>query len=150
MLDALRKLSTIVRLRRKQLGLSLRGLAKKSGVSSSYISSIEKGMNNKQNSPVVPTIEVLVKLAQGLDISLIELITLSGFDKIHESNKTVETNTIMPVDIYRFVKEDSNAEIFNLLIRLESNANNKHLINLMQSLNNLINNDGQTNLGLEP
>lgn len=138
MLDALRNLSTIVHLRRKQLGLSIRELAKKSNISSTYISSIEKGMNNNRNNPISPTIEIMVKLAHGLNLSLIEFITMSGFDKIYEKNIDVTTNTNINTDLFKFIKEDSNAEAFNLLMMLESHTKSEHLIKLMQSLNNLV------------
>ncbi len=52
---------------RQSKGLCLREVAKKSGVSLSYISEIECGKKN-------PTVPVALKLADALDVSILELI----------------------------------------------------------------------------
>ncbi len=52
---------------REEQGFSMRKLAERSGVSQSFISSIESGQKQ-------PTLDSLVKLADGLGITLIELL----------------------------------------------------------------------------
>ena len=56
-----------VRDRRERLGLTLRGLASKSGVSSSMISDIERGAKS-------PTIAILFALAQALGVPISALV----------------------------------------------------------------------------
>ncbi len=53
---------------RKEKGLTLQELAQRSGVSPGYISMLERGYKRS------PTLDVLRKLAKGLDIRLPELI----------------------------------------------------------------------------
>lgn len=60
---------------REEQGLSMRKLAERSGLSQSFISSIEAG--KKQ-----PTLDSLLKLSSGLGISLIDLL---GGDPVTES-----------------------------------------------------------------
>lgn len=53
---------------RKKKGLTLQELSQRSGVSPGYISMLERGFKKS------PTIEVLKKLAAGLEVNLSELI----------------------------------------------------------------------------
>lgn len=53
---------------RKQAGLTLAELAKNTGLSTSYISLLERGLNN-------PTIENLNRICMALDISMADLIS---------------------------------------------------------------------------
>lgn len=55
--------------RRDALGMSQAELAERSGVAASHISHIEHGTAN-------PTLEVLENLAQGLQTTVIELLTI--------------------------------------------------------------------------
>jgi transcriptional regulator with XRE-family HTH domain len=57
-----------IKMRREQLGLTLRGLAQHSGVSSSMISDIERGAKS-------PTISTLAALAQALGVPLATLVS---------------------------------------------------------------------------
>jgi transcriptional regulator with XRE-family HTH domain len=60
-------IASAVRRRRQELGLALRPLASKSGVSASMISEIERGAKS-------PTISTLLKLADALGVSVTALI----------------------------------------------------------------------------
>jgi transcriptional regulator with XRE-family HTH domain len=68
----MRFVAQAVRGRREQLGLSLRALASKSGVSSSMISDIERGTKS-------PTISTLSALAQALGVPLSALVESAAF-----------------------------------------------------------------------
>lgn len=57
-----------VRKRRKELGLSTYQVKDLTGVPQSHISNIENGKKN-------PTMDCLVKIAKGLDMDFIELVT---------------------------------------------------------------------------
>jgi transcriptional regulator with XRE-family HTH domain len=63
-----KRLSTIIRQRREEQGLSQLALAKKAGVAQGYISSLEAG--EKKN----PSIGVLRKLARALGVPVGELL----------------------------------------------------------------------------
>jgi transcriptional regulator with XRE-family HTH domain len=60
---------------REEQGLSMRKLAERSGLSQSFISSIEAGQKQ-------PTLDSLLKLSSGLGITLIDLL---GGDPVTES-----------------------------------------------------------------
>lgn len=57
-----------IRSMRKERGLTLNQLADQSGVSKSYISYVERGLQKN------PSIEILSKLAKAMDIPFIEFI----------------------------------------------------------------------------
>lgn len=61
------RIAEAVKSRRRQLGLTLRTLADKSGISSSMISDIERGTKS-------PTVSTLSALARALDIPMVALI----------------------------------------------------------------------------
>lgn len=67
------KLSELVKNYRKENNISQRKFSEKCDLSNTYISYIEKEKNPKTNKPVVPTIEVYKKLADGMDITVQEL-----------------------------------------------------------------------------
>jgi transcriptional regulator with XRE-family HTH domain len=64
---ALAQVASAVKDRREQLGLTLRALASRSGVSSSMISEIERGAKS-------PTISILSALAQALGVTISALV----------------------------------------------------------------------------
>ncbi len=66
-----------VKSRRIELGLSLRDLANITTLSHSYIDSMERGVNPKTGNPVSPTVETLFKLAQGLNVKLEDMVSMS-------------------------------------------------------------------------
>lgn len=69
------KFGEIVKQLRKSKGLSGNELAKRSGVSQTYLWQLEANKNNN------PTPEVINKLAKGLDISYIELVQETEYFK---------------------------------------------------------------------
>jgi transcriptional regulator with XRE-family HTH domain len=81
-----------VRGRREQLGLSLRALASKSGVSSSMISDIERGAKS-------PTVSRLAALAEALGVPISALIDRSAEPaaRIHVVRATQNPELIDPV-----------------------------------------------------
>ncbi len=66
---------------RHQHNLSQRQMGAQCGLSTGYISLIEKEINPQTGKPMVPTLGVLNKLALGMSMTLDELI--SGCDDIH-------------------------------------------------------------------
>lgn len=72
------ELGSIVKKRRRMLGLTIRALAKSTGVSASYISSIEVGRNPTTGRPPEPSLKVLRNLARELEVSLDQLTGVVG------------------------------------------------------------------------
>ena len=70
-----------VRDRRLELGLSVRTLAARAGVSPAYVTAIERGRNPATGRPAVPSVAVLAGLAAALELDVARLLAtlrLSG------------------------------------------------------------------------
>lgn len=73
-------------------GLSLREAAKRSGLSYSYISSLEKGKHPRTGAPINPTPEILRNLSKAYNHPYEELMKLAGYtDSIKEAVHIKET-----------------------------------------------------------
>ena len=70
------KLSEIIIAYRKARGLSQRQFAKECDLSNGYISMLENELNPKTREPVQPSIPVLKKIANGMGISLSEILSI--------------------------------------------------------------------------
>jgi len=68
------KLGEIIKKRREALGLSLRDLANITGLSHSYIDKLEKGIDQRSNKEVQPTVNTLKRLQKGLNIPMLTLL----------------------------------------------------------------------------
>jgi len=64
---------------RSERNLSLRELEILTGVSYSYLSVIERGCDARSKKPLSPTLEVIIKIAKGLNIPLGLFLIHSGF-----------------------------------------------------------------------
>jgi transcriptional regulator with XRE-family HTH domain len=85
------RVASAIRARREQLGLTLRSLASKSGVSSSMISDVERGTKS-------PTIATLAALAQALGVPLAALVESAAppAGRIHVVRADERAETIDP------------------------------------------------------
>jgi len=63
-------LNSIIKERRKELGLSTRELAVRSGISQGYISQLEKGIDIRTGKSIRPTVDIINKLAKGLNVTI--------------------------------------------------------------------------------
>lgn len=59
---------------RKKHGLSLRNFAEICDLSHSYIDKLEKGIDPRNNKPILPTIDTLEKIARATNTSLKDLL----------------------------------------------------------------------------
>ena len=65
---------------RKTRAVSQEKLSEKAGMSSKYLSSIERGKEN-------PTLDTFIKLAQALNVEIFELLNYAGEKSVQESKK---------------------------------------------------------------
>lgn len=93
------KIGDLIRHYRDEHGFSQRQFANQCGLSNGYISILEKGENPKTGKPVVPTLPQLKKLADGMGISVMELL-----DQVED----------MPIDIDTVVSTSIPANIIPL------------------------------------
>lgn len=78
-IENLKQLGRELRSRRQALGMkSLRAFATQIGVSHQHLSQLERGYVSPKQGVVVPSDEVLEKLARGLDVPLSRLHVLLG------------------------------------------------------------------------
>lgn len=75
------KLSCVLTDYRDRLQISQRELARRCGLSNSYISFIENEFNPRTGKPIVPTLEQYQKIAYGMDMSVQEL-----FEKLDDDS----------------------------------------------------------------
>jgi transcriptional regulator with XRE-family HTH domain len=74
----LHALGALIRARRRELGRSLREVARAAGVSSSYLGAIESGRNPATGRPPLPSLRVLAALARELGLELGVLLASVG------------------------------------------------------------------------
>lgn len=63
-------LNDMIKIRRNELKLSTRELAAKCGISQGYISQLEKGIDIRTGKQIRPTVDIMYKLAKGLNMPL--------------------------------------------------------------------------------
>lgn len=73
---------------RLERGISLREFSSDLGISHAYLSKLEKGVDPRTGKTVIPTIETLTKIAEGLSIPAKEFLELCGY---------FDSNTNQPV-----------------------------------------------------
>lgn len=87
-------------------GLSQRQMGTRCGLSTGYISLIEKEINPQTGKPMVPTLTVLNKIAQGMDMTIDRLISLCDDMPVEmgreEGPAPSPVTNIIPIDPSRF------------------------------------------------
>lgn len=94
----------IIKQYREENHLSLREFAQKCNLSYTYISALEKNKDYRSGKPISPTIETVISVAKGLDISIDELLSKLS----PEQTFTVNTK---PKIIKYTCKDDANLPI---------------------------------------
>ncbi|WP_066314128.1 XRE family transcriptional regulator [Bacillus sp. FJAT-29814] len=97
---------------RKQKGISLTELADRADISKSYLSNIERNLN--QN----PSIHFLMKLAKPLDVSIEYLLTGAEVEKTIDAEKTTldeEWQTILETAIKDGINKEDFREYINYI-----------------------------------
>lgn len=73
------KLSEFMIKKRKELNLSLRGLAELLDISHAFLDSIEKDRDPRTGKPISPTIDTMQKIAKGLNMNLSDLLEITEY-----------------------------------------------------------------------
>lgn len=73
------KLNEFIRQKRNEKGISLRDFAKICDLSHSYIDKLEKGVDPRNNKPVIPTIDTLQKISNALNYNLVDFLKETGY-----------------------------------------------------------------------
>lgn len=81
-------LQNIIIKKRKELKLSLREAAKLIGISHSYLSTLEKGIDPRTGSPINPTPETLKLISKAYNISYETLMQAAGYIE-NDSSKII-------------------------------------------------------------
>lgn len=117
---------------RTEHSMSQRQFAALCGLSNGYISMLEKNLNPKTGMPLTPSLPVLKKLAQGMDLSLNELFLQADdmpVDLLQDEN---EKNTLISgagdereaeaMQLFESLSEAQRAEALNYLRYLATNG----------------------------
>ncbi len=102
------ELVELIKKYRAEHGLSQRQFAEECGLSNGYISLLERGLNRKTNRPVTPTLPSLQLLANGMHMTLTELLSSvddmpidlsDGFGDINEPPASLEESGWSSLDL---------------------------------------------------
>ncbi|MBK1810235.1 helix-turn-helix transcriptional regulator [Clostridium sp. YIM B02505] len=102
-----------LKLRRSELNLSLRDAAKLIGISHSYLSTLEKGVDPRNVLAVKPTPETLKLISSTYDVPYDFVMTLSGYYELKYSEDSLviqddekEVETLLNKVKYIFMEDD--------------------------------------------
>ncbi len=87
---------------------SLREIEKISGVSHTYLSSLEKGADPRTGKERKPTVETLQKLAEVYNYSIVDLMVLAGYWN--------EEDLLEPIDFLQVITDRKNGEDLNTFL----------------------------------
>lgn len=73
------KLNQVLKNTRAKKEMSLREFSEYLGISHTYLDKLEKGVSNRNGNDIAPTIETLSKIADSLDIPLVEFMWQCGY-----------------------------------------------------------------------
>lgn len=87
------KLQRLLINKRKELNLSLRDAGKLIGISHSYLSNLEKGIDPRTNTSINPTPDTLKLISDAYNLSYTKLMELTGYIDEGYSNRKLEEDT---------------------------------------------------------
>lgn len=100
---------------REGKGLSLREAAKRSGLSHSYIDSIEKGMHPKTKAPITPSPESLRSLSKAYNYPYEELMKIAGHIDAVDFEESKSKVDIQIEEALRRLPDDKKKFVLELL-----------------------------------
>jgi len=103
-------LSYILKQLRTERGASLRDFSGLLGISHAYLNKLEKGEDIRTGKPITPTIDTLVKIAEGLNIPINKFMDMCGyFDNDYKANEPLQREHIkIDVDISDMIAQLSS------------------------------------------
>lgn len=122
--EYMKKIGEMIKEYRTTNDLTLRDFANLCGLSHSYISLLEKGIDPRNNKPVIPTLETVERISRAMGISTQEILKEIGFIGTVESENDVIPSSNKPaLSIKEQEKLDKEAEemISNLRMSLSQN-----------------------------
>jgi transcriptional regulator with XRE-family HTH domain len=122
------EIGLLIKQYRQKNNLTLREFAKSCGTSHSYISMLESGKNSKTGEPMVPTLTMLNKISQAMNISVNDLInlcddipiSLSQEENTPEEPKLTEGERML-LDLFRQIPEEQQ-KVFLDMGRVYANS----------------------------
>ena len=120
------KIGEFLSVYRKKHSLSMEELAGRCGLSKAYISKLEANIDSDKSKQIKPSIQTFNKIANGLNISLTEL--LSTLDAEQEVTLTSDHNSITDTINKSFIKE------INSYFEFLSDAGKKEAIKRIEEL----------------
>ena len=137
----------IIRELRKSKGLSLRDAEKISGISHTYLSTLEKGFDPRTKKIRKPTPQIIAKLATGLNEDYFDLMVLAGYleekKPFNEEFKTDNISSEFGKALHK-IRNDKNLSIRELakrsgtshpyLSQLETRKNKKPTPEILRKL----------------
>jgi transcriptional regulator with XRE-family HTH domain len=107
-------LGELVRARRRELGWSMRAVARAAGVSPSYLGTIEAGRNPATGRAPSPSLRLLAGLAQALDLELGSVMAAVGLSEQPADGRAVHT--------LLYVLHDRPTDVFDSLAQLHADS----------------------------
>jgi repressor LexA len=111
------KIGEIVKKYREEHKLSISKFAEKVGISKGYISMLEREVNPRNSKPSSPTLVMVRKLAEGMDMDLDELIQMLDPDQSIKLQRRKDLFDSMPTETeltqsiqYRILKAYEDAD----------------------------------------
>lgn len=91
-------LGQIIKMYREENNMSMDDFSKKSGLSKSYISVLEKNKRPGSNKPVVPSNTVIEQVAKAINVPIESLWSAVYFDDIIEAVSKIEDDPLSFID----------------------------------------------------
>lgn len=88
---------------REDHSLSQRQFAEMCGLSNGYISMLEKGENPKTKRPIIPTLQALIKIARGMQMTLSDFLSAADDTPVSVSNEIDAVDFPSPIITENYV-----------------------------------------------
>lgn len=73
------KLGDYLKSKRLEKNLSLRDFAKEIGISHTYLSKLESGVDPRSGKPISPTLDTILQISKTLNVTVEQLLAISGY-----------------------------------------------------------------------
>lgn len=121
------RLSELLKVYREEHGLSQRQFASMCDLSNGYISLLEGEVNPKTGKPITPTLPQLAKIAEGMKMTLSELLSCIDDIPVNLCNDTISVQPILSaeelrlIDMYQQLNSDGRQKAADYIEDLTGN-----------------------------